>query len=277
MTIAEMHISFKFLMDKLDTNGYANFEKEEIDLLLNLSQERFVKQRYGLNNSKKIGFEGSQKRTDDLKELVTQSTMAVSSTQTSTNKQFGFYASLPSDYLFAITEECGLYYPSCDNTAPASGSMPDNVTYIVTQGSILFNNITYTKGKIFTTNVGQNTYTGNGKFVVAVPKLTEVKPIQHDDYNRIVRDPFNKPSFNQVARLFNDGKVELLTDGTFYIDAYIIRYLKIPSKLNYFQSNGCELSEHTHQEIVDMAVEMALENIESNRYQTQLAEITKQE
>lgn len=273
-----MHINFKFLMDKLDTNGYANFEPEEIDVLLNISQERFVKQRYGLNNSKKVGFEGSQKRTDDLKNLVKTAQISVNVASDVTNKLNGFYAALPSDYLFAVSEECGLYYPSCSSSAtPASGSLTANTTYIVTKGSITFDGNTYTTGRIFKTVTGVYSYTGTGKFVVANAQRTEVKPIQHDDYNRIVRDPFNKPSFNQVARLFANGKAELLTDGTFHIDTYFLRYLKTPSKLDISTSTGCELSEHTHQEIVDIAIEMALENIESQRYQTQLTEITKQE
>jgi hypothetical protein len=266
-------------MDKLDTNGYANFEPEEIDLLLNLSQERFIKQRYGLNNLKKVGFEGSQKRMDDLKALVKGISISVSISNTATNQRNGFFATLPADYLFAISEECGLYFPPCNtkSTTPASGSLVEGTTYIVTSGSITFDGDTYAKGRIFTANVGDQTYTGTGKFVKADSIRAEVKPIQHDDYNRLVRDPFNKPQFNQVLRLFAEGKAELLTDGTFHIDTYFLRYLKTPSKMDITVPTNCELSEHTHQEIVDMAIEMALENIESQRYQSQLNEITKQE
>ena len=74
MTCAELHLEFKFRCDKLDTLNYPNFLPEEIDLILNNAQERLVKQRYGFNNIKRQSFEETEKRTEDLKEIVCLST-----------------------------------------------------------------------------------------------------------------------------------------------------------------------------------------------------------
>lgn len=70
MTIQDMQLQFKFGLDKLDSLNYPNFLPEEIDLLLNQAQDRIVKQRYGLNNVKRTSFEETQKRTEDLKNIV---------------------------------------------------------------------------------------------------------------------------------------------------------------------------------------------------------------
>jgi len=277
MTVTEMHITYKLLLDKADTNNYPDIEPEEIDLFLNLSQSRFVKQRYGVTNPKRATFESTQKRTDDLREIIKNAELTVPTSQVTDNKPNGFFVSLPADYWFMINEEVSLKAPGCNPITPASGSLKDQTAYIVTSGTITFNSIDYTKGKVFVTNVGILTYTGTGVFREVELKRTGVRPLQHDDYNRVVTDPFNKPWKNQVLRLMLDDKVELLTDGSFELETYFFRYIKKPVDIKLSTSTNCELAEQTHQEIVEMAVSMTLENIESQRYQTQLNELNKQE
>ena len=70
MTVQEMHYDFKFKLNKIDSSDYSNFKIPEIDWLLNESMEVFLKQRYGINNTKREGFEATQKRIDDLRNLV---------------------------------------------------------------------------------------------------------------------------------------------------------------------------------------------------------------
>jgi hypothetical protein len=74
MTIEEMHIAFKLKFDKLDLLEYPNLEAEAIDFLLNQSQIRLLKNKYQTNNTYREGFEGIQKRIDDLRTLVKSST-----------------------------------------------------------------------------------------------------------------------------------------------------------------------------------------------------------
>jgi hypothetical protein len=71
MTIADMHIYFEMLTDKSGSLEYRGFEPEEIDLHLNKEISRFIKQRYGAVNATKTGFESTEKRTQDLRTLVT--------------------------------------------------------------------------------------------------------------------------------------------------------------------------------------------------------------
>ncbi len=113
MTSAELITAFKFGMDKFDSFGLPNFEEDEILLLLNQAQDRFVKQRYGDTNIKKFGFEQIQKRTEDVKNIVRNSIIVPSantSENISVNSQF---CTLPTDYWISVQERARVTYPSC--------------------------------------------------------------------------------------------------------------------------------------------------------------------
>ena len=69
MTIQEMHIRFKLGLDKVDSFQLPNMLPEEIDLILNINIEQFVRTRYGLNNVYREGFEGIEKRRADLRSI----------------------------------------------------------------------------------------------------------------------------------------------------------------------------------------------------------------
>tara|TARA_R110002050_G_scaffold116946_1_gene233598 strand:- start:23235 stop:23939 length:705 start_codon:yes stop_codon:yes gene_type:complete len=234
MTLAEMHIQFKVGLDKTDSLNYPNFEPEEIDLWLNRSQDRFVKQRY-THDPKSETFEETQKRTDDLRTIVTEITLPPSATQIPI-KPNGILFDLPNGiiggptiYWFAINEECEIRYMDC-----------------------------------------------NGSWV---DERVGVYALQHNDYNKVIDDPFNKPSQGVVLRLMHGTWAELLTDGSFTINSYFLRYLREPVRLDIinFPAVDCELADHTHEEIVVGAVTLALENIASPRFQSHImAEMTQE-
>jgi hypothetical protein len=105
-----------------------------------------------------------------------------------------------------------------------------------------------------------------------------VKAITHDRYNKIIDDPFNKPEKNTVYRLGHGSsdslnRFELICGENEYIEKYHLRYIKTPPEIT--QDQDCILPEHTHREIVKMAVLEALENIESPRYQTTKIELNE--
>ena len=103
-----------------------------------------------------------------------------------------------------------------------------------------------------------------------------VKPITHDRYNKLIDDPFNKPEKHTVYRLdYSDNKFELICGEGSTLIKYYLRYIKNPTVVSYSDNKGCELANHTHREIVRMAVLEALENIESPRYQTSKIELNE--
>lgn len=71
MSPRELHYQFKVNLDRVDSLSNPDFNAAEIDWFLNEAQLIFVKQRMSSrSNSKQKGFEESQKRIDDLGNLV---------------------------------------------------------------------------------------------------------------------------------------------------------------------------------------------------------------
>lgn len=112
-----------------------------------------------------------------------------------------------------------------------------------------------------------------------------ITAVTHDRYPKIIDDPFNKPYREEAIRLDYEGDVyELITDGTFTITNYHLRYLKEPRVIRFGTAYvvtttdvDSELAAHTHREIVKIAVKDALQDIESNRYQTSKLELAEVE
>lgn len=235
MTVAEMHIAFKFGSDKFDNLNYPNFEPEEIDLLLNQGQERFVKQRYGLTNPKRTSFEETQKRTEDLKELVRHINITPSALSYLNITPRARFVTLPSDHWFIIQERVVQVCDKCNQYPLYTEEIP----------------------------VGNRTVTQTVDGMFA-----EVRPIQHMEVDKVLNDAFKAPDYDKVLRLMEDGKVEIIASDNCVPTVYRLRYIKKPATISLSTPTNCELSEHTHQEIVDEAIKIALEGIEAKRNST---------
>jgi hypothetical protein len=108
-------------------------------------------------------------------------------------------------------------------------------------------------------------------------KRVKIKPITHDEYSINVRNPFKKPSIEDyVWRLDYGGrKHELITDGTFTVGSYHLRYIKNlnPIIVGSNTVNGvagpldCELNSIIHNRIVDEAVKIATGITDPELYQ----------
>lgn len=94
-----------------------------------------------------------------------------------------------------------------------------------------------------------------------------VKPISHDEYSINRNNPFKKPYNELVWRLdygspTGDSKRhELITDGSFTIQSYTMRYLRRPVRIDINNGVDCELNVSLHEEIVDRAVRIALATV----------------
>ena len=234
MTSNAMQIEFKLLMDKIGAGGAALFLTDEIYSLLNIAMNKFISKRMYGNNPRRLGFEETQKRRDDLKELIRDYNIAPNVHIASSadggdiNKPNGVFVKLPSNYRHTIQEECTLH-------------------------------------------------TG---------KRVSVTPTSYDRYNKIINDPFNSPSKDVVYRLdfYSESttaagvttitpRIELIGENNTAVTHYYLRYIKNPEVISADQN--CELAEHTHKEIVRMAVLEALENTENPRYQSSKIELNE--
>lgn len=225
MTIGEMHYDFKMKLNKIDSQQFRNFLIPEVDWLLNEAQELFIKMVAEPRLSFHLGFEKSQRNTDDIKMLVIEKSLVDNK---KIQKSVGYSCKrydLPEDYMFFIR---ALVY-----------------------------------GK-----------TGSCKNVPCVVKIK-----QHDDSNHI--SPFDKSSimWREINGMFIENRLELeLPDISEEPESdlgdVLLTYLRKPKYMHYakgieggkYQLNekvlltgkqDCELSSHTHREIVDIAVMLA--------------------
>lgn len=110
---------------------------------------------------------------------------------------------------------------------------------------------------------------------------------QHDD--EFENSPFDKSSFEWrvVNGVFTENGIKLYDDGTFKINKICLNYIRKPLYIHNaedFKPNGyklpgkdllighqdCELPEHTHREIIDLAVAFASNQLQSPDYQLKL-------
>lgn len=112
------------------------------------------------------------------------------------------------------------------------------------------------------------------------------KQAKNDQIETGLEDPFNKPNKDEVFYLREGNNIKVIADGSTTINSGTLTYIKNPLTLSIAATgvnaptgftNTPEVRAHTHTEIVDMAVLMAIENIESPRYQTNTIETNKQE
>lgn len=238
MTIQQMHRSFKLELDKIDSLQYPDLLPAEIDVILNNSQERFIKTRYSTNNIYRTGFEVTDKRISDLQFVLKDFYRPI---------VMGDYNSFLSTYSIPFSEISDYWF----------------------------------RDREMVERVNLNT-----DCIPYSTKILKVKFVQGDDYTQIKQDPFNKPELNFPVSLFSKN-IELdfgqTIDFTSTQMIYKLRYIKKPLQVhlstpqNPAVSVDCELQDETHQEIVDIAVKITLEAIESQRFQTNSALIKEQE
>tara|TARA_R110000772_G_scaffold156359_3_gene267439 strand:+ start:646 stop:1386 length:741 start_codon:yes stop_codon:yes gene_type:complete len=239
MTVQDMHYEFKVKLNKVASGNYPNLLIPEIDWYLNEAQEIFVKQRYGATNNTKSGFETSQKRIDDLRALVTQAVIpAIAEAFPDLGMTQAYGCSLPGDYMFLIRSKA-----------------------VSTKGSC------------------------SERYLSCIQS-------QHDDLNNILTDPFYSPSFEwaETPIVFTNtpsgSDLVGFTDGTFLISNFVLDYIKHPQRIQFPSGVGgsyqlpdgtavnadanSELAQHTHHEIVDIAVMLASGDMDNPNVQTKM-------
>lgn len=229
MTIDEMVYDFKLKADKVDTLSKQDFLVPQIDWFLNQAHEVYLKRYYGFQNPYRDGFEMSQKRVADLAVLH-------------------------------------MKYP----VQPAVALIPQDLNIY----ELPLDNLLYTPFVI--TRVQVELIDEDLCKTVASTKLA-----QNDDLNDILKDPFNNSTSNTVPINFGkssgSGASIFFYPGTKTLGNAFVEYLKMPIKVwsggyEYidgviYPKTNSEMPEHTHQDIVSTAVELAKLSVEDPSYQ----------
>lgn len=102
----------------------------------------------------------------------------------------------------------------------------------------------------------------------------ELKIVDQDKLERIKTDPFNKSTYSQPKGYYEDNSIYILTPD-FIVNNIQITFIKYPVSVRYGTQYPVpttdiqfEISEHTHDEIVQLAVSLIVENNMSQRVQT---------
>ena len=193
-----------------------------------------MKQRYGRNNLFKAGFEQTQKRTDDLKNLVRTRFTSLSS---ATMYQY------ISDNVYRADLES--LYTDGELTAPSTD-----------------------KYQFYLKSVAQTCDAAE------CCTWSRVKLVQHDDISPLADDPFNKPTKGRPVIFFEDGDIFVWTSPGHSIKGFQVTFIAEPVHMHLGTYDSlvdveCELSSHLHKEILQNAINIALENLASPRIQTQ--------
>lgn len=203
------------LAGKLPSDTIISFINEAID--------KFWKTRYSGLNFKQRGFEQDQKRTDDLRTLVTKHTYK--DTDITKVNQEEYTVTLPDDYVILLGDTAGI--------SPADGVI-NNCWEKDALGNYKIKYSDTIEGTIETVDRIKENSLSEYRL-----KYTKAKPI----------------------RLIQDNTITLYTDGNYKVAEYTIEYLKKPSKVDLKTNPTDEytdLPSHTHMEIVKLAVQLIL-------------------
>ncbi len=203
------------LAGKLPSDTIISFINEAID--------KFWKTRYSGLNYKQRGFEQDQKRTDDLRTLVTKHTYK--DTDITKVNQEEYTVTLPDDYVILLGDTAGI--------SPADGVI-NNCWEKDALGNYKIKYSDTIEGTIETVDRIKENSLSEYRL-----KYTKAKPI----------------------RLIQDNTITLYTDGNYKVAEYTIEYLKKPSKVDLKTNPTDEytdLPSHTHMEVVKLAVQLIL-------------------
>jgi hypothetical protein len=116
------------------------------------------------------------------------------------------------------------------------------------------------------------------------PTEAGVKVVSHDEYSLFKGNYYKRPFANNIhasvfRMYFNPDsglkRHEIITDGTFSVNSYRMRYLKNPVDITVNRQDppsqvDCELDEFTHEVIVDIARDLMLETVKEQKLDNEI-------
>lgn len=246
MKVRDFQIEFERRLKLMDPSlGIENkLSSDTIFSFLNEAVDKFVKTRYSGLNSKGEGFEQSQKRIDDLRTLVKTATYnkgAFNKYVEIVDETNGKYSvTLPEDYVMLLGDTVGII----PNTINECWEKKNN-QYIVKYGDVIETNVE-TIDKQLNNSLSEHKL-----------KYNQAKPL----------------------RLIQGNNIYLYTDNNYTVSEYIITYLTNPEKISNqnLTENYESLPEHTHIEIVKIAVQLYLATKPMQHYSVYSTEVNNME
>ncbi len=242
MTQREFQIEFERRLQLMDPNLVIK-EKLTSDTIISFINEaidKFYKTRYSGINFKAQGFEQTQKRIDDLRTLIKNKKYTEGSINKSDRNSYS--VELPEDYVLLLGDTAGI--------------QPSNLN------------------ECWETNE-------RGEYII---KYTDTLESTIETLDRQLGNSLSEYKLKycqaRPLKLIQDNNVILYTDGNYKISEYQITYLAKPSKIDSSNITNLEytdLPEHTHMEIVKMAIQIYLATKPMQHYNAYSNEIASME
>lgn len=240
MTVRQMQVEFGIQMNQM--GDALVLHTKDILYWLNKSQEKFIIDQFAGKVKNSAGFETSQEITDNLRSLVVPNE-ELDSSGYALNVLDSFsmdMAYLPTTYLFTL------------NIRVKAWINNPLMEYVTTSG-----NRTPEPNK-------------QKRSRVLISRF-----VQWVDVWKTLSDPFSTTSQSSPLHSISGNNILVYTDKTFIVDKVIIDYIRKAKELvisnpTSSQTTTCELPEHTHKEIVELAVNLFLQNTRDLKQRLQL-------
>jgi hypothetical protein len=110
-----------------------------------------------------------------------------------------------------------------------------------------------------------------------VKRTYHIRPMQHDDINKVINDPFNSPQNDDPSYLTNANNFSIQSDTA--PNSWTLVYVKSATPVDGTNAptGTFDTPDYTHNEIVNIAVRKMLASIGEDTYQLQMNEIENQE
>lgn len=242
MTNRGFQIEFERRLQLMDPNLVIKdkLSSDTIISFINEAIDKFYKTRYSGINFKAQGFEQTEKRIDDLRTLVRKKNY--SNTQIIKGVRNSYSVELPDDYVLLLGDTAGI--------------QPSNLN------------------ECWETNE-------RGEYII---KYTDTLESTIETLDRQLGNSLSEHKLKycqaRPLKLIQDNNVILYTDGNYKISEYQITYLAKPSKIDSSNITNLEytdLPEHTHMEIVKMAIQIYLATKPMQHYNAYSNEIASME
>lgn len=226
MTLEEFNDQFDIRYDSIAGKSAPNIDMYEKSVYLTTAQLEIVKNRYNpSSNLKQKGFEGSEKRRVDLKELIRDFKSTSFFTNSASINDSSMFTNLPSDTFLIVNEQAKINYNNCVKTVEVIPVTHDEYNIQIKNPFKQPN-----ERKVWRLDYSQ---LNNSKTIELVRKFN-VQLLEYS--NRYIKYPNPIILINLNQEFPEDN---LTIDGQ-------------------FNKSECELDESIHVEILNRAVELAL-------------------
>jgi hypothetical protein len=149
-----------------------------------------------------------------------------------------------------------------------SGQLAANGAFVFTDQDGNYTNVTLTlrTGVDTVANFSSAGYTTYDSNSLTVPLEHAARVADNELLYKMLDHPFHTTKYNSVLLSYQDDLIISHINGTFNVENVLIEYIKTPQRADLLLGRDCPLHPTVHDEVVDMAVQMAKAYIAAEDY-----------